>query len=275
MEPAEAGGQGPGATALLTKLVSSPDALPNFTVDKGLLKYKNGIWVDNNAALQRQLIQALHSSPVGGHSGVPATVKRIQSFFAWPGMKKHITDFVQSCPTCQQAKPERVKYPGVDLRISSAYHLQSDGQTERVNQCMETFLRCFANAARGKWFDWLHLAEFWYNTTWHSALNRSPFEALYGQSARQLGIDSSSACSVDALDDWLQQKSIIGKIGSVAYKLKLPNSSSIHLVFHVSQLKLAVSVPEHVLQKRVAKVGTDVRLQALIQWSGMPSTMAT
>lgn len=64
---------------------------------------------------------------------------------------------------------------GVELRMSSAYHPQSDGQTERVNQCMETFLRCFANAAPSKWFEWLHLAEFWYNTTWHSSLQQSPF----------------------------------------------------------------------------------------------------
>jgi transposase InsO family protein len=43
---------------------------------------------------------------------------------------------------------------GVELHMSSAYHPQSDGQTERVNQCMETFLRCFANAAPSKWFDY-------------------------------------------------------------------------------------------------------------------------
>jgi transposase InsO family protein len=42
---------------------------------------------------------------------------------------------------------------GVELRISFAYHPQSDGQTERVNQCMETFLCCFANAVPTKWFD--------------------------------------------------------------------------------------------------------------------------
>lgn len=65
---------------------------------------------------------------------------------------------------------ELFRLAGVELRMSSAYHPQSDGQTERVNQCMEVFLRCFANAIPTKWYDWLRLAEFWYNTSWHSAL---------------------------------------------------------------------------------------------------------
>jgi transposase InsO family protein len=55
---------------------------------------------------------------------------------------------------------ELFRLAGVSLRLSSAYHPQSDGQTERINQCMETYLRCFANAAPTKWFDYLHLAEF-------------------------------------------------------------------------------------------------------------------
>lgn len=50
-------------------------------------------------------------------------------------------------------------------------------------------------------------AEFWYNTSWHSALNQSPFQVLYGHSPRQLGIDASSTCSVDSLDEWMQKKS--------------------------------------------------------------------
>lgn len=50
---------------------------------------------------------------MGGHSGIPATVKRLQQLFAWPGLKKHVDQFVRSCPTCQQAKVECVKYPGL------------------------------------------------------------------------------------------------------------------------------------------------------------------
>jgi hypothetical protein len=42
---------------------------------------------------------------------------------------------------------------GVSLQMSSAYHPQSDGQTERVNQCLETFLRCFVHVCPTKWMD--------------------------------------------------------------------------------------------------------------------------
>lgn len=73
---------------------------------------------------------------------------------------------------------------GVALHMSSAYHPQSDGHTERVNQCLETFLRCFVHACPHKLNDRVHLAEFWYNTSWHSPLNHSPFEILYGYSPR-------------------------------------------------------------------------------------------
>jgi hypothetical protein len=66
-----------------------------------------------------------------------------------------------------------------DMKLTSAYHPQSDGQTERVNQCLEMFLRCSVQAAPKQWTKWLSLAELWYNTTFHSSLNCSPFKALY------------------------------------------------------------------------------------------------
>lgn len=56
----------------------------------------------------------------------------------------------------------------------------SNGQTKRLNQTMETFLRCFVNACPSKWKAWLSLAEYWYNCCFHSAVGHSPFEALYG-----------------------------------------------------------------------------------------------
>jgi len=90
--------------------------------------------------------------------------------------------------------------------MSSAYHPQTDGQTERVNQCLEQFLRCFVQACPSKWVDWIYLAEFWYNTSWHSALKMSPFEVLYGHKPSYFGLTRTAACDVADLDSWLQDR---------------------------------------------------------------------
>lgn len=107
---------------------------------------------------------------------------------------------------------ELFKLAGVTLRMSSSYHPQTDGQTERVNQCMETFLRCYVHACPSKWLDWLSLAEYWYNTSSHSALACSPFEALYGRPPRSLGITSADACSAPELSQWLQERSVMTRL---------------------------------------------------------------
>jgi len=69
---------------------------------------------------------------------------------------------------------------GVQLKYSTAYHPQTDGQTERVNQCLEMYLRCAVSQCPCQWKAWLAQAEFWYNTTFHSSLGCTPFKALYG-----------------------------------------------------------------------------------------------
>lgn len=94
----------------------------------------------------------------------------------------------------------------VQLQMSSAYHPQSDGQTEALNQTMETFLRCFVNACPTKWLQWLPLAKFWYNTSQHSAIGRSPFEALYGYAPRHFGVSTIDSVNSVDLSSWLQER---------------------------------------------------------------------
>jgi len=69
---------------------------------------------------------------------------------------------------------------GISLAFSSAYHPQSDGQTESLNKCLETYLRCYSGSKPKDWSRWLALAEWWYNTNHHSSTGLTPFEAVYG-----------------------------------------------------------------------------------------------
>jgi hypothetical protein len=64
--------------------------------------------------------------------------------------------------------------------MSSSYHPQSDGQTEIVNKSLENYLRCFVQDQPKNWFSWFPWAEYWYNNTWHAAIQMTPFEAIYG-----------------------------------------------------------------------------------------------
>jgi hypothetical protein len=75
---------------------------------------------------------------------------------------------------------ELFKLTNTILLTSTAYYHQIDGQSERVNQCLEMFLRCSVHNNPRKWKSWLPLAEFWYNTSFHTSLGCTPFKALYG-----------------------------------------------------------------------------------------------
>ena len=70
------------------------------------------------------------------------------------------------------------------LTFSIAYHPQTDGQTERVNQILEDMLRACVLSYGTKWEDCLPFAEFSYNNSYQSSLQMAPFEALYGRKCR-------------------------------------------------------------------------------------------
>ncbi|KAA0059567.1 Ty3/gypsy retrotransposon protein [Cucumis melo var. makuwa] len=75
---------------------------------------------------------------------------------------------------------ELFRLAGTKLNRSSSYHPQSDGQTEVVNKSVETYLRCFCGERPHEWSQWTHWAEYWYNTTYHSSIGITPFQAVYG-----------------------------------------------------------------------------------------------
>jgi hypothetical protein len=94
----------PAAQTRLTQLaLSSPDE-HGYELNQGLIRFQGRVWIGANAALQTKLIAALHSSAVGGHSGIQATYHRVKCLFAWTGLKTAVEDFIKQCDICQHAK---------------------------------------------------------------------------------------------------------------------------------------------------------------------------
>lgn len=104
---------------------------------------------------------------------------------------------------------ELFKKLGVKLNMSTAYHPQTDGQSERLNRCLETYLRCATSQQPKHWSKWLSLAEFWYNTNYHTALKMSPFQALYGYAPPTFTTDQSVKITEGNVVEWMETRKLM------------------------------------------------------------------
>ncbi|GJR43780.1 putative nucleotidyltransferase, ribonuclease H [Tanacetum coccineum] len=73
---------------------------------------------------------------------------------------------------------------GTRLKFSTAFHPETDGQSERTIQTLEDMLRSCALEWAGNWDDYICLVEFAYNNSWHASIKCAPFEMLYGRKCR-------------------------------------------------------------------------------------------
>jgi len=121
--------------------------------------FKIGYSMEKIAELYLEEVVRLHGVPV---SIVSDRDSRFMSRF-WQGLQSAL---------------------GTDLRYSTAYHPQTNGQTERVNQIVEDMIRCYILDHGGAWDRRLRLMEFAYNNSYQESLQMAPFEALYGRHCR-------------------------------------------------------------------------------------------
>jgi len=96
-----------------------------------------------------------------------------------------------------------------ELNMSSSYNPQTDGHTERVNQCLETYLRCSVHSCPRNSAKWLALAKYWYNTYFHLALRRTPFEVIYVHLLREFGISQVEDATLPDLASWLKEREFL------------------------------------------------------------------
>ena len=98
------------------------------------------------------------------------------------------------------------KQAGVQLKLSTAFHPQTDGQSEAVNKTIAMYLRCSTGDRPRAWLDWLPWAEYVYNTAYHSALCATPFQVVYGCAPPTLLPYKPSAARTATVDTLLQDR---------------------------------------------------------------------
>jgi hypothetical protein len=89
---------------------------------------------------------------------------------------------------------------------SSSYHPQYDGQTKIVKKCLEGYLHCFVSYKQAQWFKWLPLAEWWYNTSFHTAKKMTPFMALYGSHPPSITSSLKEKSKVQVVEDHIENQ---------------------------------------------------------------------
>ena len=82
--------------------------------------------------------------------------------------------------------------------LSTAFHPQSDGQTERFNQVLEQYLKCYVSNHQDDWVKWIKMAQFAYNNQDHSATGYSPFFVNFGQHSRTISSPTISKVNEEA-----------------------------------------------------------------------------
>ncbi|KAA0047082.1 pol protein [Cucumis melo var. makuwa] len=186
---------------------------------------------------------------------------------------------------------------GTRLDFSTAFHPQTDGQTERLNQVLEDMLRACVLEFSGSWDSHLHLMEFAYNNSYQATIGMTPFVALYAIQkirARMLTAQSRQKSyanvrhkdlefdvgdmvflKVAPIKGFLRFEKkgklsprfvgsfeILKRIGPVAYRLALPPSvSAVHDVFHVSMLRKYVADLTHVVDFEPLQISEDLSFE--------------
>ncbi|GJX48634.1 reverse transcriptase domain-containing protein [Tanacetum coccineum] len=185
---------------------------------------KNQSWLPLFGNLRDLIMHESHKSKYSILLGFDKMYQDLKKLYWWPNMKAIIAEYVGKCLTCSRVKAECQKPSGLliqpeiptwkweritmdfvtklpktssghdiiwvisalgtQLDMSTTYHPETDGQSERIIQTLEDMLRAYVIDFGKGWETHLPLVEFSYNNNYHAIIKATPFEALYGQKCR-------------------------------------------------------------------------------------------
>ncbi|KAD7476958.1 hypothetical protein E3N88_00094 [Mikania micrantha] len=181
--------------------------------------------------------------------------------------------------TAKGVAEEVFRSQGTTLSMSSAYHPESDGQTEVVNRCLEAYLRCFAVDQPKTWAHWLPWAEFWYNSTFHSSTGQTPIETVYGRSPSTVFQYAVGEVRVEAVAQELKDRnlaiqSLKEHLGAAQNAMKQnADKKRREVYFNIGESDIVQ--PSQVLAVRNVQKGSGSVEEWLILWRGQLSEEAT
>ncbi|GKD24386.1 putative reverse transcriptase domain-containing protein [Tanacetum coccineum] len=226
--------------------------------------FRNRVWLPMFGGLRDLVMHESHKSKYSIYPGSDKMYQDLKSLYWWPNMKADIATSLHEAL-------------GTNLDMSTAYHPQTDGQSERIIQTLEDMLRACVIDFGSSWDRHLPLVEFSYNNSYHASIKDAPYEALYGRKCRSpvcwSEVGDSELTGPELIRDMTEkivqiknrlltarsrQKSyadrrtkplefevgdmvllkILSRVGPIAYTLELPEElKGIHITFHVSSLK--------------------------------------
>ncbi|GJU94736.1 putative reverse transcriptase domain-containing protein [Tanacetum coccineum] len=227
--------------------------------DDGILWQGTKLCVPEDPTLREALMTEAHSSPFSIHPGSTKMYHDLKQHFWWSGMKRDVAMFVSKCLTCQQVKIEHQhssgllqpldipvwkwdeismdfcsgglqKAWGTRLKFSTAFHPETDGQSERTIQTLEDMLRSCA-------LEWAEeignvVTSYLLGSEFLHSVEHCFLEVLPTLGRQRFGIKGKLS------PRFIGPFEILDRVGEVSYRLALPPQlSHVHNVFHVSLLR--------------------------------------
>nr|GEX93718.1 putative reverse transcriptase domain-containing protein [Tanacetum cinerariifolium] len=188
--------------------------------------FGNRVWLLQFGGLRNLVMHESHKSKYSIHLGSDKMYQDLKLLYWWPNIKADIATYVSKCLTCANVKAEHQKPSGLlqqpkipvwkweritmdfealgtNLDMSTFYHPQTDGQSERTIQMLEDIFRACVIDFGSSWDRHIPLVEFSYNNSYNVSIKAAPYEALYERKCR------SPVCCNEVRDSQLTDPELI------------------------------------------------------------------